>query len=69
LEDAHGTFGHVWLRVAATYQSALFPEGALFQTFSQRNLPVNLWPYLRLYVDFLAGQMGLPRLVLPAFKV
>ncbi|GAA6763462.1 MULTISPECIES: winged helix-turn-helix domain-containing protein [Thermus] len=69
IKDALGSFGFLKLRVAATYQSAHFPEGAFFQTFSQRNLPLNLWPYLRLYVDFLTSQMGLPRLVLPVLKL
>lgn len=67
-QDSLGTFGFLRLRVAASYQSGVFPDASFFQTFSQRNLPVNLWPYLRFYVDFLTSQMGLPRLVLPALK-
>jgi hypothetical protein len=66
--DAQGAFGSLELRMAALYTSPIFPEEALFQIFRERNLPLNLWPYLRLHVDFLTGQMGLPRLVLPVFK-
>ncbi len=66
--DEGGAFGSLRLRVRASYDAALFPEEAIFRVFRERNLPINLWPYLRLYVDFLTGQMGLPRLVLPAWK-
>ena len=66
--DEQGRFGFVHLKVAVLYTSSVFPDSSIFQIFSKRNLPVNIWPYLRLYVDFFTGQMGLPRLVLPAFK-
>lgn len=68
-QDDQGSFGFINIRVAARYKSPRFPEGNVFQIFKERNLPVNLWPYLRLYTDFFTGQMGLPRLTLPAFKV
>lgn len=69
LEDEQGPFGYVQVRVAVYYASPVFPDEGTFQTFKERNLPVNVWPYLRLYVDFFTSQMGLPRLVLPALKV
>jgi transposase-like protein len=69
LQDEGGSFGILRLRLRANYDSALFPEERIFRVFRERNLPINLWPYLRLYVDFLTAQMGLPRLVLPAWKV
>jgi transposase-like protein len=68
-QDEKGPFGFVRLRVRARYATPLFPDEALFRAFRERNLIVHLWPYLRLYVDFLTAQMGLPRLVLPAWKV
>lgn len=68
-QDDEGIFGFVHLRVAARYRSRTVPDKALFQVFQERNLPLNLWPYLRVYVDFLTAQMGLPRLVLPALKL
>lgn len=67
-QDEEGSFGFVHLRLAARYRSSTFPDEALFRVFRERNLPLNLWPYLRVYVDFLTAQMGLPRLVLPALK-
>ena len=67
-QDEEGSFGFLRLRLRASYDSARFPEEKIFRVFQERNLPINLWPYLRLYVDLLAGQMGLPRLVLPAWK-
>ncbi|WP_243094644.1 helix-turn-helix domain-containing protein [Thermus thalpophilus] len=68
LEDGD-LFGHLEVKVAASYRSSVFPEGDLFQMFAEHNLPLNLWPYLRFYVDFLTTQMGLPPLTLPLFKV
>jgi len=68
-QDEEGPFGFLRLRVRAGYATPLFPDEPLFRTFRERNLIVHLWPYLRLYVDFLTAQMGLPRLVLPAWKV
>jgi predicted DNA-binding protein YlxM (UPF0122 family) len=67
-QDEEGPFGFLRLRVRAGYATPLFPDEALFRAFRERNLLVHLWPYLRLYVDFLTAQMGLPRLVLPAWK-
>ncbi|BCZ93196.1 hypothetical protein TthAA37_23850 (plasmid) [Thermus thermophilus] len=67
-QDEEGPFGFLRLRVRAGYATPLFPDEALFRAFRERNLLLHLWPYLRLYVDFLTAQMGLPRLVLPAWK-
>ncbi|BDG22727.1 helix-turn-helix domain-containing protein [Thermus thermophilus] len=68
-QDEEGPFGFLRLRVRAGYATPLFPDEALFRAFRERNLLLHLWPYLRLYVDFLTAQMGLPRLVLPPWKV
>ncbi len=69
LLDDEGTFGHITLKVAAKYRSSTLPEQAFFRLFASRNLPLNLWPYLRMYTDFLIVQMGLPRLTLPLLKI
>lgn len=66
--DEMGPFGFISLKVAVLYGSPILPNEEVFQAFKERNLPVNIWPYLRLYVDFVTGQMGLPRLILPAFR-
>lgn len=67
LEDGR-PFGQVRAKAVGMYRSAIFPQGSVFQTFAQQNLPLNLWPYLRLYVDFVTAQMGLARLTLPLLK-
>ena len=41
---------------------------AFFQVFSQLNLPVNVWPYVRTYTQFLTANMGLPSVTLPYRK-
>jgi len=61
-------FGSVEAEWFAHYRSEVFPEEEIYDIFARRNLPVNLWPYFRVQVDQLTAQMGLPRLVLPAFK-
>lgn len=68
LEDGK-PFGQIRIGLAARYRSSTLPEGPMFQVFAERNLPLNLWPYFRFYVDFITGQMGLSRLTLPLFKV
>lgn len=67
LEDGR-PFGQVRAKAVGTYRSAALPQGPVFQIFAQKNLPLNLWPYLRLYVDFVTAQMGLARLTLPLLK-
>lgn len=69
LQDDDKPFGQIVVKVAASYKSQVVPEQDFFKVFASRNLPLNLWPYLRLYVDFLVAQMGLPRLTLPLLKV
>lgn len=59
-QDDEGSFGFVHLRVAARYRCTTFPDEALFQVFRERNLPLNLWPYLRVYVDFLTARWACP---------
>ncbi|PZA06051.1 helix-turn-helix domain-containing protein [Meiothermus sp. PNK-Is4] len=68
LDDNH-PIGQLQVKLAATYRSPRFLDDNLFKVFAERNLPLNLWPYLRFYVDFLTTQMGLPPLTLPLFKV
>lgn len=39
-----------------------------FKVFKELNLPVNVWPYVRTYTQFLISNMGLPPLTLPYWK-
>ncbi len=61
-------FGRIRAVWRAVYRSSSLPSPEVFEVFAMRNLPVNLWPYFRVQVDQLTAEMGLPRLVLPAFK-
>ena len=61
-------FGRIQAGWRAVYRAREKPSGAIYDLFVRQNLPVNLWPYFRVQVDQLTAQMGLPRLVLPAFK-
>jgi len=41
----------------------------IFGTFSEFNLPLNTWPYLREFVATTTGRMGWTAATLPTFKV
>ena len=41
----------------------------LKQRFVERNVPVNVWPYIREIVATMTAKMGLPPLVLPTLKI
>lgn len=62
------SFGHIEAVWEAFYRSKQMPSGKIYELFLRQNVPLNLWPYFRTQVDQLTAQMGLPRLVLPAFK-
>ena len=66
--DEEREFGRIQAVWRAVYRSRSLPSREVFEVFAMRNLPVNLWPYFRVQVDTITAQMGLPRLVLPAFK-
>lgn len=44
-------------------------DDELWEVFSDNNLPVNAWPFLREYVSTTLGRMGWTPLFLPALKV
>ena len=62
----------VALRIQATYEvryTASAPmTDRIFAEFRQRNLPVNVWPYFREYLQSALCRVGWPVLTLPAFK-
>lgn len=41
----------------------------LIQAFVQRNVPINIWPYVRELVSSLTMRMGMPPLLLPTLKI
>ena len=41
----------------------------LIRQFLTRNIPINVWPYIRETVSSLTGKMGLPPLLIPTLKI
>lgn len=54
---------------ALAYHSEKPMTDEIFSVFKGLNLMVNTWPYLREFIQTMAGRMNLPPLVLPTFKV
>lgn len=50
-------------------RESLLVSDDLIQTFVQRNVPVNIWPYVRELVSSLTIRMGMPPLLLPVLKI
>lgn len=45
------------------------PDEGLAKQFVERNVPINLWPYVRETVATLTAKMGLAPLLLPILKI
>ena len=60
--------GYVEVRFGLRYQSELEPIDGLLEIFSNVNLQVNAWPYLREYVQQTITRFGWTPLVLPTLK-
>jgi hypothetical protein len=62
--DEHGVAAEALVRVRATVEVSYTLESAmtddLFEVFSQRNLPLNTWPYLREFVQSALSRAGWP---------
>lgn len=56
----------VTVEVAYTIATPITPD--LFDTFAERNLPLNAWPYLREFLQSALARAGWPVYTLPAFK-
>lgn len=39
-----------------------------FAIFKKLNLPLNMWPYVRTFTQFMTSNMGIPPVTLPFFK-
>ena len=60
----------VWqLTYSFTAGEPLEVDSELKQRFVERNVPVNVWPYIREIVTTMTAKMGLPPLVLPTLKI
>lgn len=62
------TVGAIEVTIAAEYTSKIKLSEGLFSVFRDINLPLNTWPYLRVFVAEAFGKMGWAPLTLPAFK-
>jgi hypothetical protein len=60
--------GHVEVRYGLRYKSELKPTDGFLEIFSNVNLQVNAWPYLREYVQQAITRFGWTPLVLPTLK-
>lgn len=59
-----------WLLVYSLSLSGGFePDEDLVKQFLERNVPINLWPYVRETVATLTARMGLVPLLLPILKI
>jgi hypothetical protein len=71
-EGTRGGGEETLVRVRATVEVGYAVETTmtdeLFEVFSQRNLPLNTWPYLREFVQNSLSRAGWPVYTLPAFK-
>ncbi|MFA5550598.1 MAG: hypothetical protein WDA03_03175 [Trueperaceae bacterium] len=67
--DGDDLAGHVEVRFGLRYKSELEPTDGFLEIFTNVNLKVNAWPYLREYVHQTITRFGWTPLVLPVLKV
>lgn len=51
------------------HQSEFRPSRELARQFVERNVPINVWPFMRETVAALTAKMGLEPLLLPTLKI
>lgn len=67
--DGDEPAGHVEVRFGLRYKSEFEPTDGFLEIFSNVNLQMNAWPYLREYVQQTITRFGWTPLVLPMLKV
>lgn len=67
--DSDDLAGHIEVRFGLRYKSELEPTDGFLEIFTNVNLQVNAWPYLREYVHQAISRFGWTPLVLPTLKV
>lgn len=60
--------GVLQVMFGVAYRIADPVDDDIWAIFRERNLPVNVWPFLREYVSTTLGRMGWTAHLLPAFK-
>lgn len=61
------TYGSISVDLVLRYTSKVMPDEQLLKIFSERNVPVNAWPYLRENVQSMTTRFGWNPFVLPPF--
>lgn len=60
------------LKIRLTYQLSFVSEKefseAFFEIYKKLSLPLNVWPFIREYVNSLTARMNIPPLTLPLIK-
>ncbi|REJ32801.1 MAG: hypothetical protein DIU82_11730 [Bacillota bacterium] len=64
LIELESTFALVY-----SFESTYKVEEPVVTLFIRRNVPINVWPYIREIISDLTVRMGYPRLILPTLKV
>lgn len=67
-EQGEDTAGTISARYVVTYSTAKPMTDEIWRIFAERNLRMNLWPYLREFIESATVRMAWPRLVLPAMN-
>jgi preprotein translocase subunit SecB len=70
VDDAESQrFASISVSFEAIYNTKTPITDEIFETFKDINLKMNIWPYVREYVQSATMKMGLPGLILPHLKV
>lgn len=61
-------YGHINCLAVAEYSASIPMNDQLFSVFKSRNLPLNVWPFVREFVFSTVSRAGLPPLILPVLR-
>lgn len=68
IDGQRTVFAEVHVTFEAWYKTEVTPSDEMLEAFTQVNLRMNLWPYVREFVHSQTQLMGLPPLVIPHLK-
>ena len=68
LDGQKTVFAEIHVTFEAWYRAEVAPSDQMLEAFTQVNLRMNLWPYVREFVHSQTQLMGLPPLVIPHLK-
>lgn len=64
------TFAEFSIRIQASYRvPGPAPEAKAVDAFARSNGVIHLWPYFRAYVQQSCGQLSIPPIVIPPFRI